>query len=323
MRITRRALAALALATPGVLPAWAQGEYPNRSVRLVVGYPPGGSTDLVARLLAERLAKRWGQPVVVENRAGASGALGADQVAKAPPDGHTLLLGASAEMAILQATMRNMPVDVAKDLAGITWLTLQPFLVLAHAGLPVDSLADVAAYARTRPGALNYGSFGNGTSTHLVGEMLRLGAGIDLTHVPYRGSGPLMVDLIAGQVQLSFDTIPSALPHLREKRLKALALCHDQRLPSVAAVPTVAEAGFPYLTGATWAVLAGPARLPEPIQAKLSADARAVMAEGLGALLQERGLEPMGATREETAAFLATEREKWAAIAARAEVRIE
>jgi tripartite-type tricarboxylate transporter receptor subunit TctC len=322
MHITRRAILA-AGATSLAAPAVAQPDYPSRTVRLVVGYPPGGSTDLVARLLAERLAKRLGQAVVVENRAGASGALAAEYVAKSPPDGHMLLLGASAEMGILQSTMRNLAVDVERELAGITWLTQQPFLVLVHPSVPAATLGELVALARARPGALNYGSFGNGTSTHLVGEMLRLGAGVDITHIPYRGSGPLLIDLLAGQVQFTFDTIPSSLPHLREGRLRALALCHDQRLPTVAEVPTVAEAGFPYLVGATWAVLAAPARVPEPILARLSTETRAIMQEGLGAMLAGRGLEAVGATREDTAAFLAAERRKWASIAQRAEVRIE
>ncbi|GGC52474.1 ABC transporter substrate-binding protein [Siccirubricoccus deserti] len=322
MCITRRAILGAGAAFLAA-PAIAQAEYPSRTIRLVVGYPPGGSTDLVARLLAERLAKRLGQTVVVENRAGASGALGAEYVAKSPPDGHTLLLGASAEMGILHATMRNLAVDVERELVGITWLTLQPFLVLVHPSVPAATLGELVTLAKARPGTLNYGSFGNGTSTHLVGELLRLNAGADITHIPYRGSGPLLIDLLAGQVQFTFDTIPSSLPHLREGRLRALALCHDRRLPSVAEVPTVAEAGFPYLVGATWAVLAAPARVPEPILAQLSTEARAILQEGLGEMLTGRGLEAVGATREDTASFLAAERRKWASIAQRAEVRIE
>jgi tripartite-type tricarboxylate transporter receptor subunit TctC len=322
MHITRRAILGAGAAFLAA-PAIAQSEYPSRTIRLVVGYPPGGSTDLVARLLAERLAKRLGQAVVVENRAGVSGALGADFVAKSPPDGHTLLLGASAEMGILQSTMRNLTVDVERELVGVTWLTEQPFLVLVHPAVRATTLGELVALAKARPGALNYGSFGNGTSTHLIGELLKLNAGVDITHVPYRGSGPLLIDLLAGQVQFTFDTIPSSLPHLREGRLRALALCHGRRLASVPEVPTVTEAGFPYLVGSTWAVLAAPARVPELILARLSTEARAIMQEGLGEMLTGRGLEAVGATREDTASFLAAERRKWASIAQRAEVRIE
>jgi tripartite-type tricarboxylate transporter receptor subunit TctC len=322
MNITRRAILGAGAASLAA-PAIAQSEYLSRTIRLVVGYPPGGSTDLVARLLAERLAKRLGQAVVVENRAGVGGALGADFVAKSAPDGLTLLLGASAEMSILQSTMRNLTVDVERELVGITWLTQQPFLVLVHPSVPATTLPELVALAKARPGALNYGSFGNGTSTHLIGEMLKLTAGVDITHIPYRGSGPLMIDMLAGQVQFTYETIPSSLPHLREGRLRALALCHDRRLPSVAQVPTVTEAGFPELVGATWAVLAAPARVPEPILARLSAETRAIMQEGLAELLTGRGLEAVGATREDTATFLTAERRKWASIAQRANVRIE
>ncbi|MFC7692566.1 Bug family tripartite tricarboxylate transporter substrate binding protein [Paeniroseomonas aquatica] len=251
MRIGRRAALAAAFLPLG-RPAGAQADYPSRPVRLVVGYPAGGSTDVVARLLAERLGRSLGQPVIVENRPGASGTLGADAVAKAAPDGHTLLVGASGEMAIARATLRSIPY-APEDFAPIALLTEQPFLVLVNGALPADSLAALVALARARPGTLNYGSFGTGTAPHLLGELLKAEAGIEVTHVPYRGSAPLTADLLAGQVQFSFDTIPAALPHLGTGKLRALALCRATRAAAVPGVPTTAEAGMPWLLGGTWA----------------------------------------------------------------------
>ncbi len=311
MRLTRRALLGSAMAAP----ALAQEAWPARSVRLVVAYPAGGSTDLVARLLAERLGRAWGQPVVVENKGGASGTLGADAVAKAAPDGYTLMLGASAEMAIAAATFRSLPYDPARDLAPIMLTTVQPFLLLVNAALPVASITELVALAKAQPGKLNYASFGTGTSTHLIGELLRVTTGIDITHIPYRGSAPAMTDLLGGQVQVSFDTIPSSLPHLADRRVRALALCHGRRLASVPGIPTVGEAGFPALTGATWSMLVAPAGTPAAILRKVQADATQVMgAGGLAAQLQERGLEPGSGGLAEARDFQAAEMRKWAEV---------
>ncbi|MDN3565310.1 tripartite tricarboxylate transporter substrate-binding protein [Paeniroseomonas aquatica] len=321
MRIGRRAALAAAFLPLG-RPAGAQADYPSRPVRLVVGYPAGGSTDVVARLLAERLGRSLGQPVIVENRPGASGTLGADAVAKAAPDGHTLLVGASGEMAIARATLRSIPY-APEDFAPIALLTEQPFLVLVNGALPADSLAALVALARARPGTLNYGSFGTGTAPHLLGELLKAEAGIEVTHVPYRGSAPLTADLLAGQVQFSFDTIPAALPHLGTGKLRALALCRATRAAAVPGVPTTAEAGMPWLLGGTWASLVAPARVPEAIQARLGAAVRQAMGEALADALRERGLEPVGADAAAARRYIAAEQTRWAAIARRGNVQPE
>ncbi|MCZ8149009.1 MAG: tripartite tricarboxylate transporter substrate-binding protein, partial [Roseomonas sp.] len=190
--LSRRLL--LAAAGAGLLaqPALAQSPWPNRPVRLIVAYPAGGSTDIAARLLADRLSRAWSQPVVVENRAGAAGTIGADSVAKSAPDGYTLLLAASPEIAIARSTQRNLPYDPVSDFAPINLLAQSPFLLVAFAGLNVSNLADLAALARTRPGTLNYASFGIGTSNHFVGELFKAETGLDIQHIPYRGSGPMM-----------------------------------------------------------------------------------------------------------------------------------
>ena len=295
--------------------------WPTRPVTLVVAYPAGGSTDIVARLLAERLGRAWGQPVVVENKGGAAGTMGADAVARATPDGHTLLLGASAELAIAPSTLRSLPYDPARDFEPVALLTLQPFLLLVTNSLPVASVAELVAMARAQPGRLNYGSFGTGT--HLMGELLRVTTGAEVTHIPYRGSAPAMTDLIAGQIQFTFDTIPSALPHLADRRVRALALCHTRRLASVPGIPSVVEAGFPALTGATWAMLVAPAQTPGGILRKVQADVASVMQGGLAALLRERGLEPGTGGSAEARDFLAAESRKWAEVVRRANYRPE
>ena len=333
MRITgRRAMLAGAaglLAGPG-RPARAQqaqagADWPARPVKLVVAYPPGGSTDIVARLLAERLSRAWGQPVVVENRAGASGTLGADAVAKAAPDGYTLLLGASSEMAIARVTFRQLPYDAERDFAPIARTSEQPFLLLVNAALGVQDVAALVAMAKARPGALNYASFGNGTSTHLMGELLRVGTGIEITHVPYRGSAPGIADLIAGQIQMSFDTVPAGLPHIGAGgRLRALGFTHPRRSAAAPQVPTMAETGFPQLVGSTWSALVAPAGTPEPILRRIAADVARIKAEGFNAALVERGIEPVAASSgEEARAFFAAEYAKWSDVARRAGVRPE
>lgn len=289
----------------------------------MVAYPAGGSTDIVGRMLAERLSRIWGQPVVVENKGGAAGTLGADAVARAAPDGHTLLLGASSELAIATSTLRGMTYDPARDFEPISLLTLQPFLLLVTNALPVASVAELVAMAKAQPGKLNFGSFGTGTATHLMGELLRVTTGSDVTHIPYRGSAPAMTDLIAGQIQFTFDTIPSALPHLADRRLRALALCHNRRLASVPGIPTVVEAGFPALTGATWAMLTAPAHTPPAILRKAQADVAAAMQGGLSQQLRERGLEPVGGGIPEARDFLAAEARKWAEVVRRANYRPE
>jgi tripartite-type tricarboxylate transporter receptor subunit TctC len=331
MRMTRRGvLAGAAAAAAGgglpARPALAQaGEWPARAVRLVVAYPPGGSTDIVARLLAERLGRAWGQPVVVENRAGASGTVGADSVAKAAPDGHTLLLGASSEMAIARVTFRQLPYDATRDFAPIARTSAQPFLLLVNAQMPVQSVADLVALARAKPGTLNYASFGNGTSTHLMGELLRTGTGIEITHVPYRGSAPGIADLIAGQVQMSFDTVPAGKPHIGAGgKLRALAFTHPARSAAAPEVPTMPEVGFPQLVGSTWSALVAPARTPEAVLQRITADVARIKAEGFNAALVERGIEPVAETSAEDArGFFAAEYAKRSAVAEKAGVRAE
>jgi len=314
--------AGLAAAAPARAQPRAEAAFPQRPVRLVVAYPAGGSTDVVGRLLAERLARAWGQPVIVENRPGAAGTLGADVVAKSPADGHTLLVGASGELAVARAGLRSIPYQPG-DFAPIALLTEQPLLVLVNAGLPVASLAAFIAYARARPGQLNYASFGNATANHLLTELLRLETGIVVTHVPYRGAAPAMTDLLAGQVQFALDTIPTALPQLAAEKLRALALTRATRSAALPEVPTTVELGLPDVVGGTWAALVAPARTPAAVLEQIGETVQAAFREGLGSAFRERGLEPVGADAATTAGFIAAEQRKWLAMAARTGIQPE
>ena len=306
-----------------VAPALGQAPWPSRPVRMVVAYPAGGSTDIAARLAADRLAQVWGQSVIVENRSGAAGTIGADGVAKAPADGYTLLMAASPEIAIARSTQRNLPYDPVRDFAPIMLVAQSPFLLLAHPSVPAKDARELVALAKARPGTLNFGSFGNGTSNHFVGELLKAEAGIDITHVPYRGSGPMMNDLIAGNVQLAFDTFPAGLPHVQGGRLKALGVAMLRRSPLAPDVATLDEQGLAGFTGGSWVGLVAPARTPEPVIARVAADMDRIMKDGFAQTLSERGLVPEGVGPAEFRAFVEAEVGKWGRVAQRAGIQPE
>lgn len=303
--------------------ARAQDAWPSRTVRIVVGYPAGGSTDIVARLAADRLGRLWGQSVVVENRSGAAGTIGADSVAKAAPDGYTLLMAASPEIAIARSTQRNLPYDPVRDFAPIMLLAQSPFLLLAHPSVPATGVAELIALAKARPGALNFGSFGNGTSNHFVGELLKAEAGIDITHVPYRGSGPMMNDLIAGNVQLAFDTFPAGLPHVQTGRLRALGVAMLRRSVLAPDVPTLDEQGLKGFTGGSWVGLVAPSRTPGPVIERIAADMDRLMTASFAETLSERGLVPEGLGPVAFRAFIEAEVGKWGRVAERANIHPE
>jgi tripartite-type tricarboxylate transporter receptor subunit TctC len=304
-------------------PALGQPAWPSGPVRLVVAYPAGGSTDIAARLMAERLARVWGQNVLVDNRAGAAGTIGALAVANAPPDGLTLFCAASPEIAIARSTQRNLAYDPVVAFAPISLTAQSPFLLVVNAASPYANLADLLAAAKREPGKLNYGSFGVGTSTHFVGELFKAEAGLEINHVPYRGSAPMMTDLIGGQLQLAFDTFPAALPHIQSGRLRAVGAATLRRSALAPDVPTLDEQGLRGFTGGSWIGVLAPARTPQPILAKIEADLRALHAANFSAELQSRGLEPAGSTAAEFRAFIEQEVRKWGAVAERAGIRPE
>jgi len=306
----------LACALPG--PGLAQAPWPTKPVRIVVAYPPGGSTDIAARLLAERLGKALGQQVIVDNRGGAGGTIGALSVVRADPDGYTLLLAASPEVSIAPTTLKSMSYDPVKDLQPITLVGQVPFFLVANPQFPPNTLGELISYAKANPGKVNYSSYGNNTSNHLVGELFKATAGIDTVHVPYKGSGPSIIDLIAGQVQYTFDTPAATLAQVRAGKLKAIAVATPERLANAPGVPTMAESGLPGFIGGTWFGLLAPARTPKPIIDRLHAETAALLnGPELRRAFEERDIIPGGNTPDEFGRFIAAEVGKWKTLAAR------
>lgn len=302
--------------------SWAQGAWPTRPVRLVVAYPAGGGTDIVARLFSDRLSQIWGQPVIVDNRGGAAGTIGAESVARAAPDGYTLLVAASPEIAIARSTQRNLPYDPVRDFSAITLLTQTEFLLYATPSLPVRNVQELIALARAKPGELNYGSFGNGTSNHFVGELFKISTGVDITHVPYRGGGPMMTDLLSGTIQLAFEAINIGLPHLAAGKLKALGAAAMRRSPLVPDVPTFDEQGVKGFTGGSWVGIVAPKGVPEAVVTRVAGDVRRLMDGGLSKEIEQRGLLPDGRGPAEFGAFIEAEVLKWGNVAQRAGITV-
>lgn len=286
--------------------------WPSRPIRVVIGYPPGGSTDVAGRLLAQQLGGRLGQQIVVENRAGAGGTLGASAVVRAEPDGYTLLLAASPEVSIAPITMKAMPYDPVRDLQPITLVGQVPFFLVVNPALPVNTLEEFIAYARANPTSLNYSSFGNNTSNHLAGELFKALTGTRGVHVPYKGSGPSIVDLIGGQVQYTFDTPPAVLEHVRAGKLRALAVATRQRLASAPQVPTFAEAGLPGFSGGTWFGLFAPAKTPRAVIERINTEAVSLLNSlELSKAFADRGIVATPQAPEEFGRFVQSEVTKW------------
>jgi tripartite-type tricarboxylate transporter receptor subunit TctC len=262
----RRALIASALLAACIT---AHAAYPERALTLVVPYPPGGATDIVARILGKGMSQRLGQPIVVENKAGAGTAIGAAAVAQAPADGYTLLISSNTTFTVTPALREKLAFDPLKSFESIGLVGTSPLVLLANPAVPANTLKEVVALAKAKPGKLAYGSFGSGTTSQFAGEMFKLAAGVDMLHVPYRGSAPAMTDLIAGQVQFTFDTNVAALPMLRAGRVKAIAVTSAKRSPTLPDVPTIAESGYPGFEMVPWITVVAPRGLPAPAQTTL------------------------------------------------------
>ena len=272
--ITRRMLLAL-LACSAAFPLLAIAQasnYPNKPVRLVVGVPPGGATDLVARIVAEQLSRQMGQQFVVDNRGGAGGNIGAEIVAKSAPDGYTLFLAPIGTMAINPFVYAKIPFDSVKDFAPVSQLTSIPIVMAVHPSVPAKDVREFIVFAKANPGKVNFGSGGNGTQSHISGVMLNSLAGIDMAHIPYKGNGPAMIDLLAGRVVVMFDQISSALPHIRSGKLNALGVTTAKRSAVAPDIPTLAETGLPTFEATTWHGLLAPAGTPRDVIAKLNAE---------------------------------------------------
>lgn len=317
-RITRRSALAGLLAAP----ALAQESWPARPIRCIVPYPPGGPTDILGRVAAQLLGAVLPQPVMVENRAGAAGAIGTEAVARAAPDGTTLLVNASAH--VIVPHLVRVPYDALADFTPVTNIASVPLMLVVTPALPVRSVAELVALAKAEPGRLSYASSSNGGAPHLAGELFKLLAGVELTHVPYRGSGQAIPDLIAGNVQVMFDSMPSSAGAVREGRLRALAVTTAARQPAFPELPTVAEAGLPGYEIATWYGLWGPARLPPAIAAAVQAGvARGLATPEASARLRALGAEPVADSPEAFAAFVRRESDRWGRLVRDANIRAD
>ncbi len=291
-------------------PAMAQ-EYPTRPIRLIVPYPPGGSADILARMLEQKLGAQLRQPVVVDNKPGAGTAIGAEFVARSAPDGYTLLLGTISSQAMNPALAR-VGYDPATDFAAIAPLATIPFVLDVHAAVPATTVQALVAYAKAHPGQLNYASAGNGTSNHLAGALFNDMAGTDLTHVPYKGSAPALQDVVAGRVQVMFDLVTTSLPMLKSGAVRGLAVTSATRVPTLPDIPTMREAGFPNYEVTAWFGLFAPAGTPTAIIARLHDDVqKALAAPDLKERLAKLGMEPMAGTPRQFAKLVADDVVKW------------
>ena len=321
MKITRRAIIASSL-LPFAAAAQAP-EWPSRPVRFIVPYPPGGPTDIMGRIVAQAVQGPLGQPFVVENRAGANGLIGSEQAARAAPDGTTFLVNASAHVIVPHLTP-NMPIDVLADFAPVTNIAAVPLWLVVNPALPVRSVADFIAYARANPGRISYASSSSGGATHLAGELFKQLTDTDMVHVPYRGSGPAVQDLIAGNVQAMFDSVPSSAASARDGRLRALAVTTKNRIAPFPDLPTIAEAGVSGYEISTWYGIWAPARTPPAIINRLQqAVAAAARNPETRARFDALGAEPVADSPEAYARFVHAEFDRWGKLVRDARIKLD
>ncbi len=312
------AAASAALMLSAMLPhaALAQtGDYPSKPIRIVVPFPAGGATDIAAREIASKMSANWKQPVTVENRGGAGGNVGSDVVAKSAPDGYTLIMGVTGSHAINISLYAKMPYHPVNDFEAITQVAVVPNVVVVHPSVPAKTLQEFIVLARKQPGKYDYASLGSGTAAHLGMEMLKTAAGVYMVHIPYRGSAPAVADLIGGQVQVMMDGLPSALPHVKAGRLRALAVTSQKRSPAAPDLPTIADSGYPGFYADAWSGLFAPKGTPRAVVDKLAIETQRILnlpdvRERFAAL----GAEPVGSSPQEFAQHVQREIAKWAAV---------
>lgn len=295
--------------------AQAQTPFPARSARLVVPFPPGGSLDNVGRLLAQKLSEAWGQQVVVENRPGAGGNVGADAVAKSPPDGYTVVMGALSTHAVNPSLYPSMPYDAVRDFAPLSLVAVTPNVLIVNAASPIASVRDLVALAKANPGKVNFGSGSNGSAGHLAGELFKVDTGTDIAHIPYKGGAPALQALIAGDTQFMFDNLANAMAQVKGGRVRAIAVTTAQRSKLAPELPTMAESGMPGFDISTWFGLLAPAGTPPDVVAKWNAGiVAAINAPDVREKMIAQGADPSPTTPAEFAAFIAKERDKYARI---------
>jgi tripartite-type tricarboxylate transporter receptor subunit TctC len=321
-RLQEIAAALLALAVWS--PLAAQDGYPSKPVRWIVPYAAGGLPDTIARATAQKVSESLGQQVVVENRGGGGGVPGVMAVKDAPPDGYTWLVGTSGTLGVNPSVYAKIPYDPLKDFAPASNIFIVPLIIVAHPSFAPNTVAELVEAAKKAPGRINFASAGPGTAQHMTGELFKLRAGIDLVHIPYKGSGPGITDLVGGQVPIMFDSVTSALPHIRSGRAKAIAVTTAQRIAQLPDVPTVAESGYPGFEGVGWSGIVLPAATPREIVERVSADIQKLLNDPqLRERMLDRGGIPDPRTPQAYAEFLRSEIEKWAQVAKAANVRLD
>ena len=311
MQTSLMILAALAVMAPAG--AQAATAYPSKPIRLLVGFPPGGSTDILSRQVGVRLAESLGQQVVIDNRAGAAGNLASELVARGNPDGYTLLMATVSSHGINPGLYKKVPYDPVADFAPVTLIASYPLILAVNPGVPVKNVKELIALAKGKPGALRFGSSGNGSPGHLSGEIFKNMAGIDIVHVPYKGGAPSTLAVLSGEVQITFATLPGAMPHIKSGKLNGPAVTTAKRSPTLPEVPTIAESGLPGFDISSWAGLMAPAGTPKSVVLMLNAaTVKALASHDMRERLAGEGAEPVGNTPEQFAAFVKAELAKWA-----------
>ena len=318
-------LRVLVLALSLLLPLAAAAEtWPAKPIRIIVPFPPGGPTDTLSRFLGERLSQSLGQQVIVDNRPGAGGNIGAEAVARAPADGYTFLLASQGVYVTNAALFSKIGFDPKTDFAMVSLIVATPNVIVVAAGSEIKSISQLIAFAKAEPGRATCGSGGNGSAGHLSLELLKTIAAVDIAHVPYRGSAPMLADLLGGQTTMAIDALNSALPYIRDGRLRAIAVTTTRRSSSLPDVPTVAEQGFAGYESSAWFAVAAPAKTPESIVERLSREIDAALkSPDLSARIRDLGAEPIGGSPAEITAFSAAEREKWTKLIERAQVKVD
>ena len=313
----------LSLIVFGCAQAWAQN-YPNKSVRLVVGFAPGGATDVTARIVALKLSEVWGQTVIVDNRPGASGIIGADAVAKAAPDGYMLLVAPQTSTSVAATLFPKLPYDVVRDLAIITVLGSSPQMLVIHPSLPPKTFQEFVPFAKANYKNLSFGSGGLGSTPHLAGELMNLSLNVKMVHIPYKGENPALADVLAGQLPLMFSNLPVAVPQAKAGKLRGLAVTSPQRSPIAPEYPTIAESGIPGFDTATWTALYAPAALPRELVARIHADVvKLLNLPDVSDRLAQQGIDRVGNSPAEAAAYLKSETIRWAKVIKAANMRVD
>ena len=306
---------------------WAVGasaQFPNKPIRMVVPFPAGGPTDIVARTVGQKLAEALGQPVIIDNRGGAGGVLGTELVVKSPADGYTLLVGTISGLAVAMSLYPNHSYETLRDLAPITQAVTVTNIVVVHPSIPARSVKELLALARAKPGTLTYASSGNGTITHLAGELFKSLARVDIVHVPFRGGAPALTALLSGEVSMSFENSLIVVPHIKSGKVRALAVTGAKRSRSAPELPTVAEAGLPGYSASGWYGFVAPAATPKEIIARLASELNRILKQpDVIERLSSQGAEPVGGTPAEFTAFIQTEIDKWAKLVKSANMKAE